>query len=695
MWLSIIAVFLASIIGIWKYNHFSASRTLIEETSGSLLTELENTFKDSLLVDEIQSDLILFIQTGNPEIMQDIIEKSDTLLDHLPEQTKPLLNQFLAKADSLEIRMASLRLNNNKALSTGDAILEALEQVKSCSKNKYCLEGVKRISQTFRFIRPHYMNGIMNGQPQELKGTAERISILLRSAEKDLHNLAKNLKPDQADYLLKFIDLFYELDESIATVAAIREWVVASENEAIGLFHTMKMQLADISIEHNKQVLTLADQGLNLAINYVILMFAALGLVTIFCMAAFAFMSNSVLTPLVSLGDLLTKFTTLLGGIRRMSNSEKLEYQELHADITNRYDEIGDVGRATQALLNHIHGISEFRRKIENDNSCEDVYVRLGKIFRQDLDLPSFVIYETDDNGPLVPVYSYPPEVKKEMSDFSITDSCRCKRTGAIVHSFHDSDTCQTCQINDLMDYFCLPMLAGGEMIGVIQFLLPVAQTVSQKNLYQHHLNEAQNYIEEALPIIQAKRYAQKLEAIATLDQLTGLYNRHYLDITLPQLESGLKRRKSTLGVLLCDMDHFKVINDTYGHAAGDLALTELADIFRATVRSSDLVVRYGGEEFLILLQDISKDEELVVGEKIRKAVANHTFQLPEEAQKQTISIGVTKFSGGVAERISRTLRYADIALYKAKEQGRNCVVKFTKETITAQSSDSIDHHDV
>ena len=180
---------------------------------------------------------------------------------------------------------------------------------------------------------------------------------------------------------------------------------------------------------------------------------------------------------------------------------------------------------------------------------------------------------------------------------------------------------------------------------------------------------------------MQAKRYARKLEGIATQDQLTGLYNRHYLEITLPQLESSIKRRSTTLGILLCDMDHFKAVNDTYGHAAGDLALQEIADIFRDTVRGSDLIIRYGGEEFLILLLDIEENEELVVAEKIRKAVANHSFDLPEEAKLQTISIGAAEFSGRFPEGgLERVLRYADIALYKAKEKGRNCVVKFSKE---------------
>ncbi len=679
MWLSIMAAFLATTIGIWKYNQFAQNKKILEQTSVTLLTELENTFKVSLLVGEIQSDLIQFIQTAHPETMQTISAKSAALLNQLPDQTKPLLNQFLAKADTLEIRMASLRLNNNQVLSTGNSIIEALEQSAVCRTNDGCQQGANQAGLTFRQIRPLYMNGILNGQPHELTETKQKISILLASLKKELQLLSQDLDHNQSRYLSNFIDLFYELDESIATVAAIRERVVDSEKEVVDLFHALKMQLAEISIAHNKETMSLADRGLKLATNYVFLLFAALGVVTFFCIVAYTFMANSILSPLVSLINLLKKFTTLLRGIRRLSNAEKLQYQELHENIINRYDEIGDVGRATEALLNHIHSISEFRRKIENDTSCYDVYVRLGKIFNQELGLPSFVIYETDEETPLTPIYSYPSELKEEMPEFPISETCRAKRIGTVVHSFHDPDICPLCHVNDALDYFCLPMSAGGKLIGIIQFLLPIATSPDQKNQYQSRLNEAQNYIEEALPIMQTKRYAQKLEGIATQDQLTGLYNRHYLDISLPQIESGIKRRNSTLGVLLCDMDHFKAINDTYGHATGDLALAELGDIFRATVRGSDLIIRYGGEEFLILLVDIEEGEEMAVAEKIRKAVADHPFQLPEGAQNQTISIGAAEFSSRQPENITKVLRYADIALYKAKERGRNCVVKFDK----------------
>lgn len=678
--LTALAVGFASILGAWNYRQFSRSKQLIDQTSQTLLTELEETFNDSLRLAKIQSDLILFIQTAQPQAMADIVNESKALQNNLPEAVQPLLTTFLSMAETLEIRMGSLRFNNNKVVSSGNTIIEALENSAACEAEPGCLQGVKRSGQTFRQVRTLYIAGILNGQPQDFSATQEKISLLLGTATKELLFFAGQGDRAQATYLNQFIDLFNDLEDAIVTVAAIRERVVTSEKEINDLFLTLNNKLAQITIDHNKQVRTLADQSLRLATNYVFLLFTALALVGLCCVLAFAFVAKSILAPLDSLVNLLQRFSTALRGARRLSSAEKLQFQEIHKNIINRQDEIGDVGRASQALLNHIHNISEFRRKIEMDKTCADVHQRLGKIFVQELNLTRFVLYEVDDNGPMLPVYSQPPELKDEMPDFSGNDICRAKRTGSLVHSFHDADICSACRINNVLDYFCLPLIAGGETLGIAQILLPIATSDAQKHAYQERIEEARNYIDEAMPIMQAKRYARKLEIIATHDHLTGLYNRHYLDISLPQLAARIKRRKSRIGVLLCDMDHFKKINDTYGHEAGDQALVELAGILRATVRNSDLVVRYGGEEFLILLIDIQDGEEMSVAEKIRQAVSDHPFQLPEEARQQTISIGVTDFSAETPEGMDRILHLADLALYQAKEAGRNCIVRFNRE---------------
>lgn len=273
------------------------------------------------------------------------------------------------------------------------------------------------------------------------------------------------------------------------------------------------------------------------------------------------------------------------------------------------------------------------------------------------------------------------------MPEFTTADQCRAKRTGAVVSSFNDPDICKMCPVNDMLDHYCVPMLVGGHVIGVIQFLLPIATDEDQKKTVADALNEARNYIEEALPVLQAKRFASKLEEMATKDQLTGLYNRRYLEISLQQIVAGIKRRKSRLGILMCDMDFFKEVNDTHGHDAGDIVLSELAAILHHNVRSSDLVIRYGGEEFLILLNDIEDGMASLVAEKIRAAVETHRFNIPGAEIQKTLSIGVAEYPDtSISKGIWQVIKHADVALYNAKNSGRNQVVQFDQDMWEEQS---------
>ena len=135
----------------------------------------------------------------------------------------------------------------------------------------------------------------------------------------------------------------------------------------------------------------------------------------------------------------------------------------------------------------------------------------------------------------------------------------------------------------------------------------------------------------------------------------------------------------------MCDLDYFKSINDKYGHDAGDIVLKETAKLLVSNVRKSDLVVRFGGEEFLILLVDVKKGESVRVADKLRSIIETHEFKIPQGGVKRTISIGVSEFpidTGAIWEAI----KFADVALYKAKELGRNKVVRFKREFWTEEN---------
>ncbi|MBV9496186.1 MAG: diguanylate cyclase [Acidobacteria bacterium] len=166
----------------------------------------------------------------------------------------------------------------------------------------------------------------------------------------------------------------------------------------------------------------------------------------------------------------------------------------------------------------------------------------------------------------------------------------------------------------------------------------------------------------------------EKIEEASLTDPLTGLRNRRFLEQTIgADLELAM-RGHGDLVILLADLDHFKSVNDTYGHGAGDAVLAELADRMRQTFRASDYVVRWGGEEFLIVIRFVDRREAPELAEKLRAAVAAQPFVLPDGTLlPRTCSIGYAAWPG--APTWERAIDLADAALYTAKKGGRNACV--------------------
>lgn len=164
-------------------------------------------------------------------------------------------------------------------------------------------------------------------------------------------------------------------------------------------------------------------------------------------------------------------------------------------------------------------------------------------------------------------------------------------------------------------------------------------------------------------------RYQGRLEAMATTDKLTGLANRQAFEILIGQLLLEAERSKQPLTALLMDIDHFKKYNDSYGHLAGDQVIQHVAAVIRSMLRQSDIVCRWGGEEFLVVIKDCRGEKGVQIAEKICEAVRNSPLQLEGATLNITISAGVS--SGFEEERL---LVEADAALYAAKEAGRDQV---------------------
>ncbi len=155
-------------------------------------------------------------------------------------------------------------------------------------------------------------------------------------------------------------------------------------------------------------------------------------------------------------------------------------------------------------------------------------------------------------------------------------------------------------------------------------------------------------------------------------DFLTGLFNRRYLELLLSQEFARARRYNLKLSVAMADIDHFKIINDTFSHQVGDEVLRVIAQLFRQSIRSFDIIARYGGEEFVLILPETDIDEAIMVCERIRKTVENHDWPSIAQGLSVTISFGLTDDMS--RENYEKLLSLADVRLYEAKNGGRNQV---------------------
>lgn len=172
------------------------------------------------------------------------------------------------------------------------------------------------------------------------------------------------------------------------------------------------------------------------------------------------------------------------------------------------------------------------------------------------------------------------------------------------------------------------------------------------------------------------ERINLELRKLSTTDALTGAFNRHYFEKTFADELARAARLRHPLSVLLVDVDHFKTINDTYGHLVGDDCLRRIALALRkAITRAGDVVARYGGEEFVVLLPNTAPDNAVQVAEQLRGVIATLGFEAQGQRIALSASVGVAGWVPPAGERFEKLLSAADDALYQAKHQGRNRVV--------------------
>lgn len=215
-----------------------------------------------------------------------------------------------------------------------------------------------------------------------------------------------------------------------------------------------------------------------------------------------------------------------------------------------------------------------------------------------------------------------------------------------------------------------MPLTAGHETFGCLALLCEPGYRLGkdQVETFRSAINHIGLALRNALTFKEVKLRADR-------DGLTRIYNRHSFEERLVYEIKRRRRYNHDLSLLMVDLDHFKSVNDTYGHKAGDMVLQKVGEILTKTFRTTDLAARYGGEEFVVLLPHTSEEDAWKLAERVRENIESCTFTFEDQTFSVTASIGVASVEGGALTTDDDLIIKADKALYQAKHNGRNMVV--------------------
>lgn len=250
---------------------------------------------------------------------------------------------------------------------------------------------------------------------------------------------------------------------------------------------------------------------------------------------------------------------------------------------------------------------------------------------------------------------------------------CRAVRTGASVrYDDAQADTACVCTLGVPArgSYLCAPMLAAGEIIGLVN-----VQSDTEGAWSPETKARIESYVASAAAALSGLSLLRAARESALRDGLTSAYNRRFLDEYLPKQIVQSARREGPMSALMIDIDHFKRFNDSFGHETGDRVLVAFARCLSRTVRGSDVVVRYGGEEFAIVLPDTKLDDAMMLAERLRTAIEGVSLDDPRLSITASVGVATYPTHGQDGESL---LRAADAALYQSKTLGRNRVTAAT-----------------
>lgn len=338
--------------------------------------------------------------------------------------------------------------------------------------------------------------------------------------------------------------------------------------------------------------------------------------------------------------------------------------------------------RNRRNLLQSSHNLEQTNREMrllakltENLQSCnsEDEAVSvIGPVMAELFPATSGGCYLLSNSETQLQITARWGDAVDTLAGFFAPDECWAYRRGQlhVVGKMHDVEV--RCEHVDegVPEYACAPMLAQGKVIGDL-YLVDGAPQGAESH-FAHYVDMLASVADTVSLSISNLRLRSSLRDMAIRDALTGLYNRRYMEETLEREVDRAQRQQHPVAVVMLDVDHFKNMNDSCGHDSGDLVLRRLAEQFRRFRRGIDVICRYGGEEFLIIMPEITRSVLHDRLESLRRDIEAMRVMLEgKELPPITISMGVAYYPDD-STRPDELVRLADVALYRAKQNGRN-----------------------
>lgn len=337
-----------------------------------------------------------------------------------------------------------------------------------------------------------------------------------------------------------------------------------------------------------------------------------------------------------------------------------------------------------QQQMNYISFMERINHIMISNLKFQENFVDFIRELKRQVDFDRCVVFRVNEDGNRYSVYGFYDgiqELNDEQKTYSLNNSFLQETVqsrkpkvfnGTIKEKYWDSKMLGA----RVKSYLQIPMIYQDEVIGV--FLI---SSQEERTLTYASLNFLEPVVERLAVALQNCYLFHETKALSLKDYLTDTANRRALDMQLEYEFRRAKRYNEPFSILVIDLDYFKTYNDTYGHLAGDQALKDIATIMKNEVREIDLVARFGGEEFVVLLPGTDREQAGAVAERIRRKVSEHLFMPTAKTNARlTVSIGVATYSGDDGEdglnSIKKILHGADLKLYSAKSHGRNKVVQ-------------------